>query len=267
MEERMVRAEISKRALAVEGTSTKRKMMDSYIVGDFFDQVKKIPDGAFDLIEIDPPYGIDLPAMKLHSGGASSGGDKFKINYGDSYNEIANDQYVDFLLAVLPELYRVMNDRSWLIFWFGPDPWLEATYNAITLTGLKTRRLTGKWIKPGGQTNHPDIYLANCDEQFFYAYKGDAVISMERRGRSNIFDYAPVHPSKKIHPTERPIELVTELLTVFGHEGARVYVPFCGSGNTLLAAYNLKMYPVGVDLGQEYKDGYVTRIMMKEEIK
>ena len=265
MEENMIRSEISKRAMSIEGTSTKRKMMDSYIVGDFFDQVKKIPDGTFDLVEIDPPYGIDLPAMKLHSGGGSTGGDKFKINYGSSYNEIDKDQYSEFLLNVIPELYRVMNNHSWLIFWFAPDPWLEATYQTIILTGFKTRRLTGKWIKPGGQTNHPDIYLANCDEQFFYAYKGDAVISPERRGRSNIFEYSPVHPSKKIHPTERPIELTTELLTVFGSPGARVYVPFCGSGNTLLAAYNLKMYPIGVDLGQEYKDGYVTRIMTRGE--
>ena len=265
IEERMIRKEISKRAMEVGGSSTTKKMIDSYIVGDFFEQVKKLDGGVFDLVEIDPPYGIDLPAMKLHSGGSSSGGDKFNINYGSSYNEVKSTDYIRFMELTLGELYRVMNDHSWLICWFGPDPWFETIYNLIIEAGFKTRRLTGKWTKPGGQTNHPDIYLANCDEQFFYAYKGDAVISMEKRGRSNLFDFAPVPPAKKIHPTERPIELTTELLKTFAFPGARIYVPFCGSGNTLRSAYNLDMYPIGVDLGQEYKDGYVTRIMMKGE--
>jgi len=264
IEEGIVRTEISRRARDIEGDSTVRKMMDSYIVGDFFEQVKKIPEGTFDVVEIDPPYGIDLPGKKLHSGGGSSGGDKFKINYGSSYNEIDKRHYTKFLKRTMKELYRVMNNHSWLICWFGPDPWFESIYQIITRAGFKTRRLTGKWTKPGGQTNHPDIYLANCVEEFYYAYKGDAVINLNKRGRSNVFDFTPLHPSKKIHPTERPRELTTELLSVFGFEGARVYVPFCGSGNTLRSAFDLKMYPVGVDLGQEYKDGYVTRIVTDE---
>lgn len=258
MEEGMIRAEISKRAMAVEGSSTKRKMMDSYIVGDFFDQVKKIPDGTFDLVEIDTPYAIDIPKLRK----AAGKGDKFLLNYGDSYNEVSKDEFELFAAAVMVELYRVMNNHSWLIWWLAHD-WENVIHNLLINAGFKTNRVSAVWVKPQGQTLQPDMYLANSHERFYYARKGDAVISPERRGRSNVFDFPLVSPSKKIHPTERPIELVTELLTVFGSSGSRVYVPFCGSGNTLLAAYNLKMYPIGVDLGKEYKDGYVTRIMTR----
>lgn len=264
IEETFIRSEISKRAEKVMGKSSTKKLVDAYIVGDFFDLVSKLPDNTFDLVEIDPPYGIDLPGKKLHSGGGSSGGDKFAINYGGTYNEIDRRHYTKFMKKVMEELYRIMNDHSWLICWFGPDPWFESMYQIITRAGFKTRRLTGKWIKPGGQTNHPDIYLANCDEMFYYAYKGSATININKRGRSNIFEFAPVPPSRKIHPTERPPELMKEILSVFAYEGARVYVPFCGSGNTLAAADELKMYPLGCDLGQEYKDAYATRILSKE---
>ena len=265
IEEGIIRSEISKRAKDIEGDSTTKKMIDSYIVGDFFDQVSKVPDGVFDVVEIDTPYGIDLPQKKLHSGGGSSGGNKFKINYGSSYNEIDASQFEFFMAGVLKELYRVMNDHSWLIWWFGPEPWFDKVYHSIIYAGFKTRRIPGIWKKNGGQTNHPDIYMASAYEMFYYAYKGDAVINLDKRGRSNVFDFPTVFPSKKIHPTERPRELTTELLSVFGFEGARVYVPFCGSGNTLRSAFDLKMYPVGVELSQSYKDGYVTRIVTEKE--
>ena len=261
IEEGIVRTEISRRAKDIEGDTTTKKMIDAYIVGDFFEQVEKIPDGTFDVIEIDTPYGIDLPQKKLHSGGGDSGGDKFKINYGSSYNEIDSKDFPGFIRGVASRCYDVMNDHSWIIWWFGPDPWFEEIYKVLTTVGFKTRRIPGIWTKGGGQTNHPDIYMANSYEMFYYAYKGDAVIDLDHRGRQNVFNFPPVVPSKKIHPTERPRELTKELLSVFGFKGARVYVPFCGSGNTLRSAYDLEMYPVGVDLGQEYKDGYVTRIM------
>uniref|UniRef100_A0A6H1ZW12 Putative methyltransferase n=1 Tax=viral metagenome TaxID=1070528 RepID=A0A6H1ZW12_9ZZZZ len=263
IEEKIIRRELINRAKETHGDVTRDKLINAYYVGDFFDHVKKLPDGIFDLVEIDPPYGIDLPNQKLQSGGIS-GGDKFAISYGSSYNEIHKDQYEAFITLALKELYRVMNNHSWLICWFGPDPWFEPVYQAIIAAGFKTRRLCGIWTKPGGQTHQPDKYLASSYEMFFYARKGDASITMEKRGRSNEFKFSPTHPSKKIHPTERPIELMKELLSVFATEGSRIYVPFCGSGITLNAAQELAMYPIGCDLGQDYKDGYVARILTKK---
>ena len=99
---------------------------------------------------------------------------------------------------------------------------------------------------------------------FYYVKKGDAKINLEKRGRSNVFNFPPVFPAKKIHPTERPVELIEELLDVFAWEGSRVLVPFAGCGNTLVAAYNKKMFPIGYDLSPEYKEGYVSRIMLEE---
>jgi len=266
MEETMIRQEISKRAEQTLGKSTTKKLINAYVVTDVFFQAQRIPDRTFNLVEIDPPYAIDLPKQKLHSGGGdSTGGDKFKINYGSSYNEIDASQYEFFMAGLLREAYRVTTDDAWLIVWFGPEPWFEIMFQLIIDAGFKTRRIPAIWTKPGGQTNHPDIYLASCYENFFYAYKGGAVINLDKRGRSNEFSFAPVPPLQKIHPTERPVPLMEEILYTFGYEGARVWVPLCGSGNTLRAANNLKMYPLGCDLSQEYKDAYTVRILTKKE--
>jgi DNA modification methylase len=47
---------------------------------------------------------------------------------------------------------------------------------------------------------------------------------------------------------------------VFGWSGARVFVPFLGSGNTILSAANLGMQAFGCDLSQGYKDSFAVRV-------
>ncbi len=92
---------------------------------------------------------------------------------------------------------------------------------------------------------------------FFYARKESGLL---RRARSNIFDYNGVSATKRIHQTERPIEMMMDILSVFADPGARVLVPFLGSGNTLLAASNLGMQAFGYELSQEYKDSFMLRV-------
>jgi len=251
-EETIIRSVLAKRAVEA-GKKKKTKFSDLFLVGDFFELVTKVPDGTMDLVEVDPPYGIDLTNVKANT----------TENINSWYNEIPTQKYPEFLERVIAECWRIMNDRSWLIFWFGPDPWFEVVYQLLTKQGFRTRRIPGLWVKQGtgGQTRQPDVYLSGLYEMFFYAYKGDATINVNKRGRSNLFTYAVVPPQRKIHPTERPVPLMEDILSTFAYEGARVYVPFCGSGNTLRAGINLNMQPVGCDLAKEAKDGYVVRLL------
>jgi site-specific DNA-methyltransferase (adenine-specific) len=92
---------------------------------------------------------------------------------------------------------------------------------------------------------------------FFYASKGSPVLAKE--GRSNIFQFPPVSPGNKMHPTERPLEMISEVITTFAFEGSKVLVPFAGSGNTLIAAALNKMMPIGYDLTEEYRNSYVLK--------
>ena len=244
---RILRAELAERVSEVMKKEDK-KLADSYIIGDFFETATKLQPKSFNIIEVDPPYSIDLTNIKSDGVGL------------DVYNEVDQRDYVDFLRKTVEHCYNLLSEDGWLIFWFGPEPWFETVYEVLTEVGFKTRRLVGLWIKPTGQTHSPQTYLANSYEMFYYASKGNAQITLDKRGRSNVFHFTPVQASKKIHPTERPVELMKELLSTFGIEGARVLVPFAGSGSTLIAAHELKMFPLGYDLSREYRDAFVARI-------
>uniref|UniRef100_A0A6H1ZPS5 Putative methyltransferase n=1 Tax=viral metagenome TaxID=1070528 RepID=A0A6H1ZPS5_9ZZZZ len=255
-EQTLVRGELAKRAEKELGTDNSR-LAKAYIVGDFFEQVKNVPSGTIDLIEIDPPYAIKLQEIKKSD-------TSYKANYGESYNEVSTNYYPEFITNVLKECYRVAKPNAWLLMWFGPEPWFEDMWGMLNDGGFRCRRLPALWTKgeQPGQCFQPSIYLGNSYEMFFYARKGDATI--KRQGRKAQYDHAPVNPANKVHPTERPVELMEDILSTFAWEGARVLVPFAGSGNTLIAAANLKMLPIGYDLSEEYRDAYVSRLMGKE---
>lgn len=254
-QETLIRAELAKRTISQadgEPSSKLKGLIDRYVIGDFFDGVKKLPDGCFNLVEIDPPYAIALHDVKRNTTNAAD----LTARRAD-YNEILAKDYVAFIDRTLAECYRVMSEHSWLLLWYAPDPWFEVLYQLLEKNNFAATRLTGHWIKPIGQTNQPSRYLANACESFFYAWKGAPTLA--RAGRTNVFAYNPVPATRKIHPTERPLELMQEIISTFAWEGSRVLVPFLGSGKTLIAAETLSMNAVGFELSPSYKEGFVVQ--------
>ena len=80
----------------------------------------------------------------------------------------------------------------------------------------------------------------------------------------NVFDYNEINPESKVHPTERPIELMMDILYTFCSEGSSVLVPFLGSGNTLLAAANMGMHSLGYDINESYRNSFILKVMKSE---
>lgn len=256
-QEEEVKKELARRLTSAKAETDEQKLKarlcNCYVVGDFFLRARDIPDGTVDLIEIDPPYAIDLSRVKEVATEAS----REKLGL---YNEVPANQYLPFLSATLKEAWRLLKDGGWLILWFGPEPWFEPVYTLVTSVGFSCKRMPAIWVKPSpmAQTMQPNLYLGSGYEMFFYARKHTSVIAQP--GRTNTFLYKQIIPADKVHPTERPIELMEEILKTFALPGSFIVVPFSGSGNTLLAAANLDMDAIGFDLTEEYKNPYVIKV-------
>jgi site-specific DNA-methyltransferase (adenine-specific) len=242
-----IAAEIEEKGMNV----TLQKLNDAYIIRDFFEGVKELPDNLFHLIEIDPPYGIKLMDIKQKDSAVSQ-------YQTESYNEIDSEEYPKFLEDLFKECYRVAAENSWLICWFAPEPYFNMVYKSIMRSGFNCRRIPLIWTKTGpGQTNNPQLYLANTYEMAFYAWKGRPVIN--KAGHANTFHYSTVPPSQKCHPTERPLALMKELYETFAFPGSRLLIPFLGSGNGLLAASELGISALGFEKSREYKDSFLVK--------
>lgn len=260
MDEAVVKDTIAKRLESTKQGSLFSDLASNFIVGNFFDRVEAIPDKSIHLIEIDPPYAIGLKEAKKVEGES-----KYVL---DEYNEVHHSIYMDGddkitnpwrgMNLLLKECYRVMTEHSWLICWFAPEPWFERIYNAIRSTGFETTRMCGIWTKPSGQSKRPEIHLANSYEMFFYAWKGRPALN--KAGRTNIFPYAPVPANQKTHPTERPIELTTDIYNTFAFPGSKILIPFLGSGNGIFSANDLNMDAIGFELGKGYRDSFLVKL-------
>lgn len=239
-----------------ENIRPKQALINSYHVENCLNGLKDVVDENAFIVEIDPPYAIDLQNNKRKN---------FTNLDIDNYNEIDPEEYEKTMKAVFKESYRSARNNAWMICWFSPSFWYDKIFSWATEAGWNGRDLPGLWIKSQGQTNQPEIYLASNVEYFFYFRKGNPM--MHKPGHLATFDFKAVPPAIKTHPTERPIELIEEILDTFAFPGSIVQVPFAGSGNTLLAAHNLNMTAYGYDLSEEYKKSFSAKVLEQKEGK
>jgi DNA modification methylase len=249
MAESVVKEAIAKRIEANRDDSSLTQLAKRYIIKDFFEGVKDIPSEVIHLVEIDPPYAIDLKKAKKTDGVAIGTAD---------YNEVDSLNYQVFLANTFKECYRVMTQNSWLLCWFAPEPWFEIVFRELQIAGFQSTRMCGIWTKGYGQSKRPEMHLANSYEMFFYAWKGRPALN--KAGRSNEFEFSPIAAQNKTHPTERPVELMKEIYDTFAFPGSQVLIPFLGSGSGIIAAYELGMTATGFELSEGYRNSFLLRV-------
>ena len=67
----------------------------------------------------------------------------------------------------------------------------------------------------------------------------------------------------RIHPTQKPVELMSQLIVASTKESDIVLDPFMGSGTTAIAAIREKRNFIGFELNKEYYDKACKRIKME----
>lgn len=222
---------------------------DHYIVGDALEGLKYQTDASFDFAEVDPPYGIDLVDRKVRNASQTA---------AESYNEIDEDEFPVFMQTVIQHTYRALKDDTFAVFWFGMQ-WHHEMLMWLTAAGFKVNPLNAVWVKgQAGPTAAPDVAFGSCYEPFFLARKGQP--KLLRPGRGNVFDYKPLPSSRKIHLTEKPQELLRDILESIPLPGSTILVPFLGSGATLRAAYATGHTGMGFDLSEVHKERFLKQV-------
>ena len=228
--------------------------VDHYKVGDAFVGMLGCRDELAHFAEVDPPYGISLNARKSRNEDTKDLGE---------YNEIDESEYEAFYERVASEVYRILRPDSFAVFWYGWD-WHSETRNILSKVGFAVPTVPAVWTKGrSGQTASPDTTLGSCHEPFWLARKGKP--KLVHAGRGNVFDFSPVAPTSKIHPTERPIALMEEILNLTCFPGSVVMVPFLGSGVTLRAAYKTGHTGFGWDLSEVHKAKFLRKVAEESE--
>lgn len=216
-----------------------------YQLGDSEQLLDAIPPSSVDLVFTDPPYGVGVDVMNYW--GDFTG----NIKYNDS------KEYVDKLMqVVLPKLYKVMKEDSFIFFW-QPIQLLERNTRPIEFremmeaAGFSIAKIPFFWAKDvQPYTPNPEQWFGTSVECGIYGYKGKPQLAI--RGARNYIQHQPVPLAEKLHPHEKPVDLQLMLIERFVRKGAFVLDPFAGTANVVRACLKGKYQPLAFEMDEDY---------------
>ena len=219
------------------------KMNEIYNM-DCLEGMKLLGDGSIDLIVTDPPY----KTTSRGSSGGTGGILKEEINKRGKvfkHNDIEFNEW-------LPELYRVLKDKGHAYIMTNNKN-LKDMLIEIENTGFNIFK-TLVWAKNSPITN---MYYMDSHEYIVFCRKGKAK-RINNCGTKSVLNID--NPRNKLHPTEKPVELMEILINNSSNECDTVLDPFTGSGSTAIACINTNRNYIGFELDKNYYDIAIKRI-------
>jgi site-specific DNA-methyltransferase (adenine-specific) len=202
---------------------------------DCMEAMRQMPDNAFDLAVVDPPYGIGADNFKNGAGASKDGGKlystavkmKNRLNTGSGKlkNRLLNQSDCSWdseppQKEYFNELFRVSKNQ---IIWGGNYFDLPPTRGIIV------------WDKVQPWENFSQVELAWT--------------SFDRPAA--LFKMCNTMPGK-IHPTQKPIALYEWLFKKYAKPGDKILDTHLGSGSSRIAAYNAGLYFIGYEINELY---------------
>jgi len=204
-----------------------------------------IPDESIDLLLTDPPFGIDINKTAIHIGG-DTGGDNTTAGYKfDDSKEIA----LDVLSVLAVESYRFCKPNAHAYVFVAPE-FFGIVRELFMAVGWLVRIKPIVWIKhASGQNNAPHAWPSSAYEFILFARKAESRLLQE--GKPDWIQCHPVVESTRLHPTEKPVGLLEDLIARTTNFNQTLYDPFCGSGSALEAGINMKLKVIGCEILDE----------------
>ena len=196
---------------------------NTVLEGDCVNVMRKFRSGSVDFVLTDPPY---LAHYRSRDG-----------------RTVANDNDAAWLKPAFAEIFRVLCRDSFCVSFYGWHQadkfiaaWREAGFRlAGHLTFTKRYPSTERFLR----YHHENAYLLAKDNPPQPSPRIADVLEWQYSGN-------------KLHPTQKPLCVLTPLIQCFSRPGAVVLDPFCGSGSTLLAAKLHNRRFIGIDLDENY---------------
>ena len=195
-----------------------------------------LPDKAFDLAIVDPPYGIDIASKSKLSGTSKK---EYEIKNWDE--NIPTIQYFN-------ELRRISKNQ---IIWGA---------NYFDGVGLNGGGIV--WNKLGTQIGkrNPLPTLSDCEIAYCSMRNNVKMFSYTQIGNVYGNDYQIDWKQDRIHPTQKPVALYEWLLSNYAEQGQRILDTHLGSGSIAIACNNLDFDLVGCELDEDYYKAACDRI-------
>ena len=216
--------------------------------GDANEFIRKQGNRIYNVVFTDPPYGIKID--KVQSTSSSKVG---QFTFSDEFSDA-----IMLYHNLAKESFRVTKDNGYAVIFFAPELY-EIIKRSFMEAGWITNHRPLIWVKgTSGQTNQPAMWPSNCYEMFFIFRKKDSRLIQE--GQPDWIQCNIVTGEARLHPTEKPVELLRTILKRLCLPGHKLIDPFMGSGSSLEAGILEQLEVAGNDLAPECHDMAFSRL-------
>lgn len=205
---------------------------------------------SIDCLVTDPPY-----ALGMFKEGNTTGNSRLAENAGHMYDDDPAEM-LNMLDQVFMHAARCLKSDGHAYIFFHHTKY-EEMYLMIRKHFGTCEETPIVWIK-----NTPGI--GDPNRSWVYAYEPCLFVN---RGRGlvkpqafNYLKYDTVPPGKKIHPTQKPDQLLRHIISASCVPGEVVLDPFAGSGSTLVAAAQVGCRFIGIEREEKFHRAATERI-------
>ena len=193
------------------------------IPGDCVDVLKGVPSRSIDFVLTDPPYITNYVSRDGRT--------------------VPNDDNDAWLKPAFAEVFRVLKNDSFCVSFYG---WHQAD------------RFITAWREAGFRISGHIVFAKRyASRQRFLKYQHESAYLLTKgkpqlpgAALPDVLPWSYTH--NRLHPTQKPVDVLKTLIKSFSAPGETVLDPFCGSGSTLIAAYALNRKYLGVELDPGY---------------
>ena len=199
---------------------------------DCMEYMKTLPDESFDLAISDPPYFSGPEKREFYGQKLSSRGVR-RVDYEKIETwQIPDDSFYK-------ELCRVSKNQ--IIFGI----------NYFKFSDVPAGRII--WDKVNGASSFSDCEIASCSmisSVRIFRYMWNGMMQGKSISEGYIAQGDKSKNEKRIHPTQKPVELGRYLIRTFSNPGDTILDNACGSGSFLVAAALENRKFIGIEKNQ-----------------
>ena len=197
--------------------------------GDCLERMKQMEDNSVDVIVTDPPYGI-LGGSKTIGGSNMSKVNEYNCEWDNSRMS----------KEILTEIFRVSKNQ--IIFGYNYLADMLPVTNGLIVWDKKKKN---NWFDNFSDGEMIWTSFKKPLRIFRFLWMGAI-----REGKR----------TKKVHPTQKPVDLMEWIIKNYTTEGDIIMDAFMGSGTTGVACKNLNRDFIGIELDKTYFDIATKRI-------
>ena len=229
------------------------------INGDCMDYMQTLPDNAYDLAIVDPPYGVGSVTYMPHKRESTSGGfidhfeivvatldlnqrKKTKVDVCNSHNtKKTMNHFGDENVSPSPdyfrELFRVSKHQ---IIWGGNYFLLPPSRGYV-------------------------VWKKRIPENFSMAMCEFAWLSFNTNAKVVEINQMSTKTDVRFHPTQKPIDLYKWLLKNYANVGDKILDTHLGSGSSAIACHDYGFEMTGIEIDKDYFNAAKERLIRHQQ--